>query len=200
MVQEVSGHLTYYKYVPHFISSGTYVYPIAIPNGMKMLSGNPFRRNMTIPRPDPPRPWTGADATQDALHQKAIGFNCLNYAGTPEGTLERHFLPDKNFLETNCPDGIRLEVLFPTCWDGVHLTSDDLTSHLAYGDAGANGGNCPKGYDTVIMQLLFETIYPTGNNIGRTGYYVFSNGDPTGKAIVSINLCKLTNNRLWVPW
>ena len=162
---------------------------------MKMISGNPFRRNMTIPRPDPPRPWTGEDATQDALRQKAIGFNCLNYGGTPEGTLERHYLPDKNFLETKCPDGIRAEVLFPTCWDGVQLTSEDLTSHLAYGDAGANGGSCPKGYDTVIMQLLFETIYPTTNHVGRAGYFVFSNGDPTGKPIISINSCKLTSEQ-----
>lgn len=185
MVQEVSGHLSYYKFVPHTIDNGDYVMPIAIPNGMRMISGNPFRRNLTIPRPDPPRPWTGPDATQDALSQKAIGFNCLydpfqQPDKKPEDTLQRHFLPDKEFLETNCRYGIRAEILFPTCWNGKDLESPDLRSHLAYSDSGANGGRCPKGYDVPIMQLLFETIYPTGNFKGRNGYYVFSNGDPTG--------------------
>jgi hypothetical protein len=148
---------------------------------MRMLSGNPFRRNFTLPVPDPPLPWSGNDATQDALAQKAIGFNCLNYNKAPEGTLQRHFLPDKDWLDANCPDGIRMEVLFPICWNGVDLNPADLTSHLAYSDAGANGGNCPKGYDVVINQLLFETIYPVGNYADRSGYYVFAQGDPTGK-------------------
>ena len=185
MVQEVAGHLSYYKYVPHTIDNGDFVMPIAIPNGMRMISGNPFRRNMTIPRPDPPRPWTGSDATQDALAQKAVGFNCLydpflQPDKKPEDTLQRHFLPDKEFLEANCRYGIRAEVLFPTCWNGKDLSSPDLRSHLAYSDSGANGGRCPKGYDVPIMQLLFETIYPTGNFRGRNGYYVFAQGDPTG--------------------
>ena len=135
-----------------------------------------------MPVPDPPLPWTSDDATQEALQQKAIGFNCLNYEKTPEGTLQRHFLPDKNFLETECPDGIRLEVLFPICWNGQDLTSSssNFTSHVAYSDAGANGGNCPQGYDVVINQLLFETIYPTQNFVGKNGFYTLANGDPTG--------------------
>ena len=37
-VPEVQGHITYYKYVPAFISNGSYINPIAVPNGMKMLS------------------------------------------------------------------------------------------------------------------------------------------------------------------
>lgn len=180
VVPEVAGHITYYKYVPAFISNGSYVNPIAIPNGMKMISGSNYRRNFTLQVPDPSLPWSGKDATQDALRQKAVGFNCLNYDKTPEGTLERHFLPNKTFMEENCPDGIRLEVLFPICWNGKDLHSQDFTSHVAYSDAGANGGRCPEGFDVVINQLLFETIYPTQNFIGKNGYYLFSNGDPTG--------------------
>lgn len=85
-------------------------------------------------------------------------------------------------METKCPDGIRLEVLFPICWNGEDLTSSspNYTSHVAYSSAGANGGSCPAGYDVVINQLLYETIYPTGSYIGRNGFYTLSNGDPTG--------------------
>ena len=138
-----------------------------------------MRRNFTLSVPDPLLPWDGEDATQDALQQKAIGFNCLNYEAKPEGTLERHFLPDKSFLETKCPDGIRLEVLFPICWNGKDLESSS-NDHVAYSDAGANGGRCPEGYDVVINQLLFETIYPTQNYVGKNGFYTLANGDPTG--------------------
>ena len=180
LVHEVAGHITYYKYVPAFISNGSFVNPVAIPNGMKMISGSNYRRNFTLPVPDPPLPWSGSDATQDALMQKAVGFNCLDYSKAPEGTLQRHFLPDKTFLEQSCPDGIRMEVLFPMCWNGKDLSSPDFHSHVAYSDAGANGGNCPKGYDVPILQLLFETIYPTQNFVGKNGYYLFANGDPTG--------------------
>ena len=179
MVPEIGGSAVYYKNVPAGTSKGI-VKPVAIPNGMQMVSGNSFRRNFTLAAPDPPRPWTGGDATQDALQQKAIGFNCLNYAGKAEDTLMRHTMPDKDFLDAKCPDGLRLEVLFPICWNGKDLSSADFQSHVAYSDAGANGGSCPQGYDTVINQLLFETYYPVANYKSRQGYFTLANGDPTG--------------------
>jgi hypothetical protein len=179
IVPEVAGHLTYYKYTPCYISNGTLMNPVAMPNDLRILSGNPYRRNFTLPVPDPPLPWSGADATQDALAQKAIGFNCLNYQKAPEPSLYRHFLPDKSYLDANCVDGIRVEVLFPYCWNG-ELDSPDHKSHMAFPDANLNGGKCPEGYDQVTNQLFFETIYPVQNYVNDDGYFAFSNGDPTG--------------------
>ena len=105
---------------------------VGFPSGFRMISGDPTRRTFNYPVPDPPRPWTGNDATQDALQSKAIGFNCIKTSGTPENSLGRHFLPDKAFLEQQCTGGLRLEVQFPQCWDGKSLDSSDHKSHVKY--------------------------------------------------------------------
>lgn len=64
-----------------------------------MIAGETKRRQFDLPVPDPPKSeWTKEDKTQKALRQKALGFNCLNYAKQPEPTLFRHFMPDKAYL------------------------------------------------------------------------------------------------------
>ena len=144
-----------------------------------MISGDSYQRNFTWPIPDPPMPWSGADISQAALRQKAIGFNCLNYNIQPESSLYRHFLPTKNYVDANCPDGLRLELLFPQCWNGS-LDSADHKSHLAFPDHSINGGTCPQGYDQLINQIFYETIYATATFRGQPGAFVLANGDPTG--------------------
>lgn len=183
-VPEVSDHLTYYKYVPATID-GVLTFPTAMPNGFKMISGDPFRRNFSYPVPDPPEPWSGADATQESLMAKAVGFNCLNYGGTPEKSLGRHSLPDKAFIDANCPDGLRLELLFPICWNGVDLTTANFRDHVKYSTAGLDGGACPAGTEKVINQLFFETIYSVADFKGRAGRFALANGDPTGTWILA---------------
>ncbi len=49
-----------------------------------------------------------------------------------EGALERHFLPGKFFLDANCNQGLRLELMFPSSWNGEDIHSPDRKSHLAY--------------------------------------------------------------------
>ena len=169
----------YYKYVPALVN-GRFKNPEIIPNGIKMISGNAFRRNFSLPVSDPPTPWSGKDATQDTLEQKAIGFNYLNYGKSPEGSLYRYFLPDKAFLDANCPDGLRFEVLFPICWNGKDLESSNFKSHVIYSDAGLGGGNCSPGYNHVINQIFLETIYNVTAYKARDGFFTFANGDPTG--------------------
>ena len=102
------------------------------PDGFRMISGNPMRRTFDYAIPDPPRPWTGNDVTQDALEQKAIGFNCISTARAEEKSLYRHFLPSKGYLEANCDGGLRMEVMFPQCWDGVNIDSPDHKSHVQF--------------------------------------------------------------------
>ena len=148
---------------------------------MRMLSGENLQRNFSLSVPDPPTPWTGADATRDALRQKAIGFNCLDAGGVADVQLtERHTLPDKSFIDARCQGGMRLEIAFPPCWNGRDLDSPDHRSHVAFASSGTNGGTCPPGFDTAIVQLVFETFYPVYNYRSRQGRFVLSNGDPTG--------------------
>ena len=106
----------------------------------------------------------------------------MNYdqSRKPEDSLYRHFMPDKDFLDENCSDGLRLELMFPSCWNGKDLDSEDHKSHMAYPDQVITG-DCPSGYDTRVVSLLYEVIWNTQAFKGVDGQFVLSNGDPTGK-------------------
>ena len=152
----------------------------AFPEGFVMAAGDKNLRNFTGPVPDPPVSlWTAADMTQFALSQKALGFNCLNNAEQAEPTLYRHFMPNKTYLDANCPDGLRLELMFPSCWNGVDLDSHNHRSHMAYPDY-VMTGSCPEGYDVKVPSLLYETVWDTNAFKGVQGQFLLSTGDPTG--------------------
>lgn len=131
------------------------------PEGFEVLAGNSRLRNFTGPVPDPPTSsWNAEDMTQEALGQKSLGFNCLNYDRKPEGSRYRHFMPDKQFLDDNCANGVRAEIFFPSCWDGKNVKSEDAKSHMAYPNL-IDGGKCPEGYETRLPSLFYETIWNT---------------------------------------
>ncbi|OIW22162.1 hypothetical protein CONLIGDRAFT_703077 [Coniochaeta ligniaria NRRL 30616] len=48
--------------------------------------------------------------SQVDLAQRAIGFNCLNYAKAAEGSLYRHYLPTNDYLDANCANSVRFEM------------------------------------------------------------------------------------------
>ncbi|KAJ5381906.1 uncharacterized protein N7496_004334 [Penicillium cataractarum] len=172
LVEEVGGMLAYYLLYGDNVT--------AFPDGFRMLAGDPFQRNFTWPVPDPPKSsWSGAQVSQKALRQKALGFNCLDYAGTAEASLYRHFMPNKTFLDANCPDGLRLELMFPSCWNGKDVDSSDHKSHVAYPDLVITG-TCPEGYETRLVSLFYETIWNTYAFKDVDGYFALANGDPTG--------------------
>ncbi|OJD33503.1 wsc domain-containing protein [Diplodia corticola] len=172
VVPQVGGMLAYYLLYGDEVT--------AFPKNFRMLAGDMRQRNFTLPVPDPEKPWTGEDATQSALAQKALGFNCLHYdVNPPEATLYRHFLPDKAFLDENCSSGLRLEVMFPSCWNGKDLDSDNHKDHMAYPDQTITG-TCPEGFDTRLISLMYETIWATNDFIGVDGEFVLAHGDPTG--------------------
>ncbi|CAG8283127.1 unnamed protein product [Penicillium olsonii] len=172
MVEEVGGMLAYYLLYGENVK--------AFPKDFRMLAGDPFQRNFTWPVPDPPKSsWTGDQASQAALRQKAIGFNCLNYQTTAEASLYRHHLPEKSYLDKHCTDGIRIELMFPSCWNGKDTDSDDHASHVLYPSL-VMDGTCPKGYETRLVSLFYETIWNTYAFKDVDGYFALANGDPTG--------------------
>lgn len=165
-----------------------------------MIAGDSRQRNFTLPVPDPPQSeWSSlaGQTTQAGLAAKALGFNCLNYATIPEGSLYRHFMPDKSYIDANCADGIRLELMFPSCWDGVNLDSDDHKSHVAYPDLVIQG-TCPEGYPVRLPGLFYETIVNTPAFTSQSGQFVFANGDPTGKCRSACMFHKANQSRLWI--
>jgi Domain of unknown function (DUF1996) len=148
-----------------------------------MISGDPRQRNFTLPTPDPPTSfWTANDTTQSALAQKATGFNCLNYytpGVVPEGSREYHYIRNKTFTDENCPDGLRLEVLFPSCWNGKDLTSENHKSHIQFPEL-VQTGACPAGFPVRMPVLFYETIFDIKQFKGYPGRFVLANGDFTG--------------------
>lgn len=154
-----------------------------------MISGSNERRSYTVGNPNQPDPdksqWAALGQTkQSDLKQRAIGFNCLNYAKTPEGTLYRHYMPEKSYLDQECTDGIRLELMFPSCWDGQNIDSANHMDHVAFPDL-VMSGTCPQSHPQRLPSMLFETIWNTYAFKGRNGKFVFSNGDTSGKCTVS---------------
>ncbi|KAE8354231.1 hypothetical protein BDV28DRAFT_164400 [Aspergillus coremiiformis] len=172
IVNQVGGMLAYYLLYGHNVT--------AFPENFQMIAGDTYKRDFKWPIPDPPTSeWSGEETSQAALRQKALGFNCLNYNQAAEPSLGRHFLPNKTYLDEHCTDGVRFEIMFPSCWNGKDVDSHDHKSHVAYPST-VMDGTCPEGYDTRIVSLFYETIWDTYAFKNKKGTFVVSNGDPTG--------------------
>ncbi|KIX09062.1 uncharacterized protein Z518_00140 [Rhinocladiella mackenziei CBS 650.93] len=173
-----SGGMTVYYFTE---GPGNGVEVAAFPQNFRMIAGNSNKRAFYGPMPDPPiAEWLDSDRTQQSLMEKATGFNCLHYNTSPnEGAREHHGLRDKAFIDANCYNGIRGELMFPSCWNGKDLDSDNHTTHVAY-PYEVQYGDCPEGFPVRLPVLFYETIYQTPLFKGIDGEFVFSNGDPTG--------------------
>ncbi|ORX38972.1 hypothetical protein BD324DRAFT_301880 [Kockovaella imperatae] len=138
------------------------------PPGFRMVAGDPYR--------------TTFDAS--VLAQDAVRYNCLGVTG-----------PETNkFPAQYCPDGLRAEVYFPHCWDGVNNWLDG-SAHVSYGAEGTfdGGGRCPDTHPKRIMGLFYEFLFDdvkpetgakrtlaTGDQTGYGFHGDFTNGWPTG--------------------
>lgn len=122
-----------------------------------MVAGDPYQRNIS----DPP-----------TLEQRAIFFACLS--STPGS--QTNNLPDKK-----CNNGLRVQVSFPSCWDGKNFDSPDHKSHMAYPSLMDNG-ICPDSHPVRLMYLFYEVMYSVDqfDHLWTEGQgeqpFVFSNG------------------------
>jgi hypothetical protein len=107
----------------------------------------------------------------------AKSFACLDYEGPghPE---------TQEFPNINCPNGLRAQVFFPSCWDGVNLDSPDHQSHVAYPIGHYDSGTCPEGFPVRLVSIFYEVVWHTEMFAdmwyGDKQPFVFSSGDPTG--------------------
>ncbi|BGP05739.1 hypothetical protein JCM10049v2_001552 [Rhodotorula toruloides] len=157
-VNVVGGGLIYY--LPRNNAADT-TNVTAFPDGFRMLTGNPFKRS-----------YDGSPTAE------AVGWNCL---GSNLPATRNPWLPN-----VNCPNGLRGEVRFPSCWNGVDLDSSDHFSHMAY-PIGGETGPCPAGYPVRLVTLFYEIMYdvdswknlwPQAMNTSQP--FVLAMGDPTG--------------------
>jgi hypothetical protein len=83
-------------------------------------------------------------------------------------------------FNTSCPDGLRAQIVFQSCWNGIELYVAD-NSHVAY-LSGLDNGICPPTHPIQLPTLFIETNWAVANVPNQTpeGRFVFSQGDPTG--------------------
>jgi len=104
-------------------------------------------------------------------------------------------LDTEGFPTSPCPGGIRSNILYPTCWDGVNLDSPDHKSHVAYPKNGpalftgsSVGGDCPSTHPVKIPQIMLEIVWDTTQFNNKAEWptdskkqpFVLSTGDNTG--------------------
>ncbi|KAJ7503522.1 hypothetical protein B0H11DRAFT_2222814 [Mycena galericulata] len=134
------------------------------PDDFRMLSGTPTLRNYNA----------------SSFAQQAITFLCLDFSGTSTKFNE---LPSQE-----CPSGIRAQINFPSCWDGVNSDSVDHKSHVAFLSTGPDSGTCsdpkfPKTLPRIFMEMYLDTadLYAQRDQAMNPDQpFVYSMGDPTG--------------------
>ncbi|KAI0880342.1 WSC-domain-containing protein [Annulohypoxylon maeteangense] len=156
-------------------NSGTVVYYLGrgenasnietFPPGFRMVSGDPYLRSN-----DTTSVTYSDNNHAGRLISDRVSFACLSSSG---GTPEQNHM-----LVTDCDNGLRAQIHFPTCWDGRDYQTDQ--SHVAY-MSGIDNGVCPPSHPRQLIHLFYEVLYGV-NDVKKEegGRFVFSQGDPTG--------------------
>jgi len=91
----------------------------------------------------------------------------------------------RTFPSVPCPSGIRVNTVFPTCWDEVNLDSSNHKSHVAYSSTFESGGSCPSTHPVKIPEIMYETVWNTTEfndpslwPTDESQPFVWSQGDP----------------------
>lgn len=130
------------------------------PPGFKMLSGIATARSydtqMLIPGSKRPK----ADR---------VSFACLDKDPSKE---------QPGMTRTSCINGLRAQIHFQSCWDGVNLYKED-SSHVEY-MSDLDNGLCPTTHPVPLIHLFYEVLYSVNNIKQDGGKFVFSQGDTTG--------------------
>ncbi|KJA28746.1 carbohydrate-binding module family 1 protein [Hypholoma sublateritium FD-334 SS-4] len=149
--------------IVYYIQTGGAV--TAFKKGFRMLVGNPWLRT-----------FNSSSAEANSLNFRCLTANYGNSGVTGAPGTDSHELPNQI-----CTGGIRSQIIFPTCWDGVNLDTADHKSHVSYTINGA----CPSTHPVSFPELFIETIWDTTsfNSMWPSGGkqpFVFSMGDSVG--------------------
>ncbi|KAK0213990.1 hypothetical protein IW262DRAFT_1230091, partial [Armillaria fumosa] len=136
----------------------------AFPDDFRMISGNPTLRTYN----------------STSYAQQAVTFLCLDFTGT---TTKFNSIPPQA-----CASGIRAQINFPSCWDGVNTDSADHKSHVAFLSGGPDSGTCEDPNFPVRLPRIFLEVYWASGDFDQyrdqaknsTQPFVYSFGDPTG--------------------
>ncbi|KAF9055515.1 hypothetical protein BDZ89DRAFT_1176189, partial [Hymenopellis radicata] len=160
-----NGSAVMYGQYYYYLFSDNSSVTTPFPDDFRMISGDPDLRTLNA----------------SSFAQQAVTFLCLNFDGESPRTNE---LP----VDQDCPSGIRAQVNFPSCWDGVNVDSDDHKSHVAFPSTGPDNGTCEDaGYPITLPRIFLEVYWITSvfsamrsEAMTPSQPFVFANGDPTG--------------------
>lgn len=62
--------------------------------------------------------------------------------------------------ECAAPDMLRLDIFFPSCWNGRDLDSPDHASHMAYPSGSGSALACPGTHPYPIVRVSYHFAYP----------------------------------------
>ncbi|RVD88378.1 uncharacterized protein DFL_002565 [Arthrobotrys flagrans] len=161
-VRQKDGMLVYY--IPERGGDAVEIYP----KNFGMIAGDPKLRAFDE---------SNEPGSEGYMRQMAIGFNCLNYGGTPEAFAARREMPTKEEMK-NCINGLRADITFPSCWNG-ELDSEDHRSHVAY-PSFMEDGTCPDSHPRRLITMKFETLFDVAEFSDVEGEFVWSTGDKGG--------------------
>jgi len=140
---------------------------IPFPKGFRMIAGDQQRRSFN----------------KDDVRDRAITYACYGGEGFSGTTYEDNGFPGYQNKSIGC-SAIRLQIFFPTCWNGKDLDVPDHRSHMAYPIGDISQGDCPATHPYRLPGVFFEAFYNTNlypHGDGKiTWPFVLSQGDLTG--------------------
>lgn len=110
-----------------------------IPPGLRMIAGD----HMTMP----------GDEQDSAIAR----WHCQTW----ESDDATNPLFSATIPECEEPDRVRMDLFFPSCWDGINLDSDDHRSHMAYpiNDGGPEGTHCPDSHPVPVVRVSYHYAF-----------------------------------------
>ncbi len=110
-----------------------------IPPGLRMIAGDPGTR---------------PGETQDAAIAR---WHCQTW----ESDDASNPLFSASIPECEEPDRVRLDLFFPSCWDGENLDSADHRSHMAYpvNEGGPEGTRCPASHPVPLVRVSYHLAF-----------------------------------------
>jgi hypothetical protein len=154
--QSLSANIRFY----YFLGRNSPVEPVSpFPPGLRMLVGTPSNKSPTT----------------------IAAFTCQVNSDFSDTLALDNF----NFAR-DCPYGLKTELFFPNCWDGINLYKSD-GSHMTYPTGvSTRDGCCPISHPVRVPTIQLEyTWRPSAAQPGAAlaGKLFWSNGDSTGYGI-----------------
>jgi len=140
---------------------------IPFPKGFRMIAGDQGRRSF-----DP-----------NNMAHKAITYACYKGDGFSGTDKEANGFPGYGNKNVGC-SAIRLQIFFPTCWNGKDLDVPDHHTHMAYPIGDISQGDCPTTHPYRVPGIFFEAfyntnLYPHGDGVHEWPF-VLAQSDLTG--------------------